>query len=253
MGNYGHIPVRMGYADIRYAVFQERLAVVMVVEVHFLLEYGVEQGPHCKFLLAQCLAADKGYLLHLIGGDGTQFHEFVFGLGDFPYRDFSLVFWPLIFPFVLATAMYFSIGQMEEADFETVRAAVVVKQNAEEDVFSDYLSELEKDDSGLISIQEMSESKAAGALADGEIEGIYYSGDTPVLTVDGSGFPQSILQMILESYLEGKQTLEDIARLHPEGMEAAVRQCLPPGPSLPYLSAEWEGAETGSRKNFLSP
>ena len=139
-------------------------------------------------------------------------------------RDFSLVFWPLIFPFVLATAMYFSIGQMEEADFETVRAAVVVKQNAEEDVFSDYLSELEKDDSGLISIQEMSESKAAGALADGEIEGIYYSGDTPVLTVDGSGFPQSILQMILESYLEGKQTLEDIARLHPEGMEAAVRQ-----------------------------
>ena len=27
-------------------------------------------------------------------------------------RDFSLVFWPLIFPFALATAMYFSIGQM---------------------------------------------------------------------------------------------------------------------------------------------
>ena len=132
-------------------------------------------------------------------------------------RDFSLVFWPLIFPFALATAMYFSIGQMEEADFETVRAAVVTEQEGEEDVFSDYLSELEKDDSSLISIRQMSEAQAAGALADGEIEGIYYSGDTPSLTVDSSGLPQSILQMILESYLEGKQTLEDVARLHPEG------------------------------------
>ena len=156
-------------------------------------------------------------------------------------RDFSLVFWPLIFPFALATAMYFSIGQMEEADFETVRAAVVTEQEGEEDVFSDYLSELEKDDSSLISIRQMSEAQAAGALADGEIEGIYYSGDTPSLTVDSSGLPQSILQMILESYLEGKQTqsilqmilesylegkqtLEDVARLHPEGVGAAVRQ-----------------------------
>lgn len=139
-------------------------------------------------------------------------------------RDFSLVFWPLIFPFALATAMYFSIGQMEEADFETVRAAVVTEQEGEEDVFSDYLSELEKDDSSLISIRQMSEAQVAGALADGEIEGIYYSGDTPSLTVDSSGLPQSILQMILESYLEGKQTLEDVARLHPEGVGAAVRQ-----------------------------
>ena len=31
-------------------------------------------------------------------------------------RDLSLVFWPLVFPLVLTTAMYISIGQMEESE-----------------------------------------------------------------------------------------------------------------------------------------
>ena len=40
-------------------------------------------------------------------------------------KNVNVLFWPLVFPFVLTTAMYLSIGQIEEADFETVRAAVV--------------------------------------------------------------------------------------------------------------------------------
>ena len=64
----------------------------------------------------------------------------------------------------------------------------------------------------------------------------FYDGEEPSLTVGGSGLPQSILQMILESYTEGKQTLEDVAELHPEGMEAAVRQMSDYGPVTEEVS-----------------
>ena len=52
-------------------------------------------------------------------------------------RDLSLVFWPLVFPLVLTTAMYISIGQMEESDFETIPAAIVTQSTGEEDVFQE--------------------------------------------------------------------------------------------------------------------
>ncbi|MBM6852838.1 ABC transporter permease [Mediterraneibacter glycyrrhizinilyticus] len=142
----------------------------------------------------------------------------------------DLVFWPLIFPFVLGTAMYFSIGQMEEADFETVRAALVREaeqgnvegEDSGKEIFPIFLESLEED-SDLILTEEMTGQEAEEALENGEIDGIYYDGTDPSLTVSASGFPQSILQMVLESYMEGKETLEDVAALHPEGFAAAVR------------------------------
>lgn len=141
----------------------------------------------------------------------------------------ELIFWPLIFPFVLGTVMYFSIGQMEEADLETVRAALVTEagegdtdeKNSAEDVFPLFLESLEED-SDIIRTEEMTEQEAVNALENGEIDGIFYDGADPSLTVSASGFPQSILQMVLESYMEGKETLEDVAALHPEGFAAAV-------------------------------
>lgn len=139
-------------------------------------------------------------------------------------RDFSLVFWPFVFPLVLTTAMYFSIGQMEESDFETIPVAIVTQSTGEEDVFQEYLETMGDDQKALINVRPMAEEEAVSALENGDIEGIFYSGEEPSLTVGGSGLAQSILQMILESYTEGKQTLEDVSKIHPDRMEAAIRQ-----------------------------
>ncbi len=144
-------------------------------------------------------------------------------------KNINIVFWPLFFPLALTTLMYFAIGQMGESDFETVSVAVVTEeQNSvngarqeENEVFLTFLNSMDTD---LIRIEEMSEEDAMKALENGKIEGIFYTGEEPSLTVSGNGLPQSILQMILESYTEGKQTLEDIAESHPEGMTAAVRK-----------------------------
>ena len=139
-------------------------------------------------------------------------------------RDFSLVFWPFVFPLVLTTAMYFSIGQMEESDFETIPVAIVTQSTGEEDVFQEYLETMGDDKEALINVRPMAEEEAVTALENGDIEGIFYSREEPSLTVGGSGLAQSILQMILESYTEGKQTLEDVSKIHPDRMEAAIRQ-----------------------------
>lgn len=132
---------------------------------------------------------------------------------------FDTVFWPFLFPLALTTLMYFGVGKMEEADFEIVPVAVV--SQSEDEVFSAYLEVIE-DEGEMIRAEEMTEKEALKALENKEVEGIYFAGEEITLTVSKSGLAQSILQMILESYEEGKQTLEDVARVHPEGMEAAV-------------------------------
>lgn len=155
----------------------------------------------------------------------------------------ELIFWPLIFPFVLGTVMYFSIGQVEEADLETVRAALVTEagegdtdeKNSTEEVFPIFLESLEED-SDIIRTEEMTGQEAVTALQNGEIDGIFYDGADPSLTVSASGFPQSILQMILESYMEGKETLEDVAALHPEGLSAAIETMEDHGDAVEQVS-----------------
>lgn len=140
-------------------------------------------------------------------------------------HNFNMLFWPLIFPLVLATFFYFAFGKMEEADFETVPAAVVTESDdAGTEAFTEFLDGIESDDAKLIRTQEMSEKKALKALEDKKIDGIFYAGETPSLTVGGVGIEQSILQSLLESYLNGRQTMENIAYSHPEGIENAIKQ-----------------------------
>lgn len=140
-------------------------------------------------------------------------------------HNFNMLFWPLIFPLVLATFFYFAFGKMEEADFETVPAVVVTESDdAGTEAFTEFLDGIESDDAKLIRTQEMSEKKALKALEDKKIDGIFYAGETPSLTVGGVGIEQSILQSLLESYLNGRQTMENIAYSHPEGIENAIKQ-----------------------------
>ena len=49
----------------------------------------VEQGPHRQALLAEGLALDERYLLHLVGGGGTQLAQLLLRLGDLPDGDFG--------------------------------------------------------------------------------------------------------------------------------------------------------------------
>lgn len=138
-------------------------------------------------------------------------------------RNFNMIFWPFFFPLILGTLFYFAFGQIEEADFETISAAVVSGTDSDT-VFTEFLTSIQNGENALISIQEMNETDALDALKNHKISGIFYTGKVPSLTVSGNGLEESILQSLLESYQNGKQTLTTIAINHPEGMEAAIRQ-----------------------------
>ena len=140
-------------------------------------------------------------------------------------HNFNMLFWPLVFPLLLATFFYFAFGKIEEADFETVPVAIVEEQGQDADKeFLEFLDTMEEDDSNLIHVESMDEKKAVSELKSKKISGIYYVGETPTLTVGGVGMGESILQSLLESYLDGKQTMMKIAENHPEGLQNAAAQ-----------------------------
>lgn len=135
----------------------------------------------------------------------------------------NVIFWPLVFPLILATFFYFAFGNIEEADFETVQT-IVVKEADADAVFLEFLETMEEDESHLVEIQEMSEQEALSALKEKKASGIYFVGATPTLTVGSSGISESILQSLLESYENGKQTLQLVAEKHPDGLSRAIEQ-----------------------------
>lgn len=140
-------------------------------------------------------------------------------------RRFETIFWPLIFPLLLATLFYFAFGKVEEADFETVPVAIVREEEPDTDtVFLSFLDSMGQDGSALIEGREMTREEALRALREKAVKGIFYVDATPSLTVGGNGLAESILQSLLENYENGKQTLEQIAGTHPEGMQSAIEQ-----------------------------
>ena len=151
-------------------------------------------------------------------------------------RNFETIFWPLVFPLLMATLFYFAFGRIEEADFETVRTAVVMEKDSsdklqenlenmvksEGEIFREFLTEIEESEEHLIQTEEMTEKEAEAALRRKDISGIFYTDGEIRLTVGANGIPESILQSLLESYENGKQTLLTVREARPKGMWAAM-------------------------------
>lgn len=134
-------------------------------------------------------------------------------------KNFNILFWPCIFPLIMGTLFYFGFGNVSEADFETVEAAYVEAEG--DPVFSKFL-EAAEEEGDVIRTERMTEEDALEKLKNREIDGIFYGGETPYLKVAGSGMAQSIMQSLLESYLNGKNTMTTVAELHPEKISQAA-------------------------------
>lgn len=137
-------------------------------------------------------------------------------------RNFNMVFWPLVFPLLLATLFYFAFGRIDEADFETVPAAIVMETGIqEEDVFLQFLEAVEQKE--IIKTETMTKHEAESELQKKTVDGVFYVGKKIRLEVGEKGIPESILQTLLENYENGKQTLQTIEELHPENLRAALQ------------------------------
>ena len=126
-------------------------------------------------------------------------------------RNFNIVFWPLVFPLVLGTFFYFSFVNINEPDFQTLPVALL-KEASADTFFMTYLDEVEKSSPDLLKAEEMSEKEALEALQDKKVEGIYYVGKEPSLTVEGTGIEESILQTVLDSCENTRTTITNIMK-----------------------------------------
>ena len=65
-----------------------------------------------------------------------------------------------------------------------------MKETSADTFFMTYLDEVEKSSPDLLKAEEMSEKEALEALQDKKVEGIYYVGKEPSLTVAGTGIEE---------------------------------------------------------------
>lgn len=121
-------------------------------------------------------------------------------------RNKTEMFWPLVFPLILATLFYFTFGLNTDTEMSPVAAAVVKGGNTFFETF------LEQMDGTALTLQEMEEEEALEALRDGNIEGIFYSGVQPSLKVAGTEINESILGMLLNTYLQSQRLIEEIGK-----------------------------------------
>ncbi len=129
------------------------------------------------------------------------------------------LFWGLLFPLILATLFYVTFGSgIDLEKMKAVPAALVSQGN---EVFETFLENMEE---GFLAVTEMDEDEALQALKAGEIDGIFYSGEEPSLTVAASQMNESILEMLLSSYVEHEALLRDIGKEHPLQLPAAIAQ-----------------------------
>ncbi|MDO4313098.1 MAG: ABC transporter permease [Eubacteriales bacterium] len=149
-------------------------------------------------------------MLHLIK---YQFRQTV--------REWSTMFWALAFPIILGTLFYVSFGKWDmEEDMEVIRTAVV--EGADPNEASLLFFEEIDSDFDMIRTEVMKEEEALKALREDEIEGIFYAGEEPKLTVAKSGLEQSILKNILDTYLKNTELIQTIVDTHPEGLESGL-------------------------------
>ena len=137
-------------------------------------------------------------------------------------REKSNIFWTLLFPLILATLFHFTLGgTMGRHAMEDVQAAFVTDQSADpkEEAFLEYLESFEGD---WFQILPMSEEEAAEALKNDEILGIFCGGEEKKLVIGEDSAYTSILSQTLDIYEKNEYMLAQIAREHPENLQAAI-------------------------------
>lgn len=119
------------------------------------------------------------------------------------------MFWPLLFPLILGTLFSLTFGTGDLTIRSNIPVALVREGNQYFETFLEGLS------GELLLAEEMEEDAARDALERGTVEGIFFSGSTPALTVAASGINESILEVLLNTYLENQQMMEDIGAVSP--------------------------------------
>ena len=135
-------------------------------------------------------------------------------------RDWTLVFWTLAFPLIMATFFNLAFSNIEsEEKLSLIDIAIIDDENWQQDrVFREAFQELSREDNPeqLFSIRYVSAATAQDLLADGEITGyLQLKSNRPELVVGESGINSTILQFATEEIATQAQVIQTIAQKDP--------------------------------------
>lgn len=137
------------------------------------------------------------------------------------FRDKGNMFWGIVYPMILASFFFMAFGHLGTESWQSIPVAYVQAQ--EETLFDSFMEDM---DEKLLKVSAMGTEEARKALAEGMVEGIFFApaeGQGPVLSVGKSGLRETVLSMVLDSYVKNSAMMQEIARTHPEKLPEAIK------------------------------
>lgn len=140
-------------------------------------------------------------------------------------RSKELIFWTLIFPFALSTFMFMAFGNLFETteQFRVIPVAVVQKET--NPAFSVMLGAISVEgEEQILETTYAVEEEADKLLQDEDIKGIIYVDKKVSLKVKDNGMDQTILQMILNQFVQYEELLTDVGSRQPDKVMEVAQQ-----------------------------
>ncbi len=142
-------------------------------------------------------------------------------------RSKEVVFWTLLFPFALCTFMYLAFGDIFETTEKVQVVPVAVVEERENQAFSTMMDTLsEKGENQVLQQHKASDAEAKKLLEEETVEGIIYVGEKVELVVAGSGIPETMLQMILDQYVQYETAIKEVVTQSPEKVVEIVQSMM---------------------------
>jgi len=132
-------------------------------------------------------------------------------------RNRSSVFWSIIFPLILGTLFHLALSNLANNDnFDIVNIAVV--EEVTDENFNSFINELSKenDSNQLFNTQYVSLDEAEELLKNEKITGYLIVSDQIEIVVNTSGINQTIMQSVVNSYLQTSSAYHNIYQINPQ-------------------------------------
>ncbi len=134
-------------------------------------------------------------------------------------KDKTMLFWTLIFPIALAAFFKLSFGGLvEQGTFRAID--VVVVEETRQEGFMGVMESLSSGDDQLFNMTIEDMDTAKGMLEEEMVTAIITVNETIGMTVNQSGFGQSIVKSVLDQYNNTANAVENILSTNPAAFES---------------------------------
>lgn len=139
-------------------------------------------------------------------------------------RNRIIIFWTMIFPLILATFFHLAFSKLNSSEtFEPAKLAVIEqKDNQDLHLLLDDLSQ--ENDNQLLEIQYTSLKNAQDLLSNEKIDGYLIVNDSLKIVFQDNGISQTIIQSVVDSYLQTTHSMTSIRQINPQGFMQLVQE-----------------------------